>query len=58
MFRDYGDDMMRASGIGEFATNWAVGGNSTDPGHLYGGSQSDCEARLGVSAAHAVGGGR
>ena len=26
MFRDYGDDMMRASGIGEFATNWAVGG--------------------------------
>jgi predicted amidohydrolase YtcJ len=26
MFRDFGDDMMRASGIGEFATNWAVGG--------------------------------
>jgi predicted amidohydrolase YtcJ len=26
MFKEYGDDMMRASGIGEFATNWAVGG--------------------------------
>jgi predicted amidohydrolase YtcJ len=26
MFKDYGDDMMRASGVGEFATNWAVGG--------------------------------
>jgi len=26
MFREYGDDMMRGSGIGEFATTWAVGG--------------------------------
>lgn len=26
MFTEFGDDMMRSAGIGEFATNWAVGG--------------------------------
>lgn len=31
MFREYGDDMMRASGIGEFASNWAVGGAPPTP---------------------------
>ena len=30
-FRDFGDDMMRASGIGEFATNWPLFGNVTPP---------------------------
>jgi predicted amidohydrolase YtcJ len=30
-FPDYGDDMMRVSGIGEFATNWPLFGTVTPP---------------------------
>ncbi len=30
-FPDFGDDTMRASGIGEFATNWPLFGNVTPP---------------------------
>jgi hypothetical protein len=31
MFKDFGDDMMRSSGIGEFAVNWTLGGPPPTP---------------------------
>ena len=55
--RDFGDDMLRVSGVGEFASSWPLFGNAP-PTNYEAALQLDREAGLGVPAAQPLAGGR
>ncbi len=57
-FPEFGDDMMRISGIGEFATNWPLFGTVTPAAELPYCPAIRGETRLGFSAAQFVARGR
>ena len=52
-FSNFGDDMVRTSGIGEFATSWPLFGNPV-PDQLRQRAEHRCAARLGFPAAQPV----